>query len=313
MVDSSSRSPSLAFGVAAGIAAAAGFSLKAVLAKLVYRHHVDPTTLLALRMALAAPFYVALAIHTSRGAPPLGRGLVLRTVGVGILGYFAASYFDFHGLDHISAGLERLVLYLYPTIVLAIGAFAFGKEVTRHELAGLFVAYAGLALALSHDVSLGRDTGELAIGTAYVFLSALTYAGYVVGSGEIAPRVGSARFTAIAMLGATVPMLVTFAVVGEPTKLHEIPPVVFGLAALMAVFATVVPSVLMTESIRRLGSGRAAIVGSVGPVLTIGLESALLGEPISTRSIVGTVLVVGGVLGASLVPAREPVVRGAAS
>jgi len=313
MVDVKSGSSLPLVGVAAGVLAAAGFSLKAVLAKLVYRHGVDPTTLLALRMAFAVPIYAGLALHSSHGRAPLGRATLARVAGVGIVGYFVASYFDFLGLHHITAGLERLVLYLYPTFVLVFGVLWFRKRVRAREVLGLLAAYAGLGIALSHDVALGRDTHELVLGTGFVFLSALTYAAYVVGSGELAPSIGSVRFTSVAMLAAAVPMLIVFVVRGGLSTLASIPIEVVGLAAIMAVFATVVPSLMMTVSIRRLGSTRAAILGSVGPVLTIGLESSLLDEPISSRTIFGTVLVVSGVLGASLVPEPARVVRDEAS
>lgn len=290
----------VAIGVLCGVLAAAGFSLKAVLAKLVYRHHVDATTLLALRMGLSAPLYALIGLRASRGAPELSRGDYARTAAIGIVGYFFASYFDFLGLEHISAGLERLVLYLYPTLVLVIGLVLYGKRIRMREIVAVLFAYAGLALALSRDVQLGRSTSEIALGVALVFGSALTYAMYVVGSGRLVHRVGSARFTSIAMLAAAVPMLATFVVRRGTGGLAALPNEVLGLAVLMAIAATVLPSLLMTEGIRRLGSSRAAIVGSIGPITTIGLESALLGERVTWPALVGTVLVVVGVLGATL-------------
>lgn len=307
-MDSSPSRTSLLVGGLAGITAAAGFSLKAVLAKLAYRHGVDATTLLAMRMAFAAPIYVGLLAASSRGVPALPRVTLLRACAVGILGYFVASYFDFLGLQRISAGLERLVLYLYPTIVLVFGLAFLGKSARAAEVVGLIVAYVGLALALSSDVSLGRDPNRLAAGVGLVFLSAVSYAIYVALSGELVPRIGTTRFTAIAMLAATVPMLATFVARGGLAGLGRIPGEAVGIALAMSVFATVLPSLMMTLSISRLGSTRAAILGSVGPVLTIGLEASWLGEPVSSRTLAGTVLVVSGVLGASLVPRRPAVV-----
>lgn len=295
-------SKNLALGVAAGIASAAGFSLKAVLAKLVYRHGVDATTLLALRMAFAFPFYAVLAWFAARRetAKPIGAPLAMRIAFVGIMGYFVASYFDFLGLQHISAGLERLVLYLYPTLVMAIGFVAFKRRVSGREVAALVVAYAGLAVALSGSAGPTRASSAIATGVGLVFASAFTYAIYVAYSGELVHRVGSLRFTSVAMLAATVPMLTLFVARGGVARLGSVPAPAYGLAVVMAIFATVLPSLLMTEGIKRLGSNRASIVGSVGPVATIGLEAALLGEPVTARGLVGTVLVVCGVLGASL-------------
>lgn len=303
----SSSSRATAIGAACGVLAAFGFSLKAVIAKLVYRHGVDATTLLALRMAMSAPIYALIGLYASREAKPLDRADVARTAGVGVLGYFFASYFDFLGLEHISAGLERLVLYLYPTLVMGMSFFLYGRTIGRKEVAGMLLAYAGLALALSRDVVVGRDASEIALGTALVFGSALTYAAYVVGSGQLVHRVGSARFTAIAMLAATVPMLVTYAARSGLSQLLEVERPVLGLALAMATAATVIPSLLMTEGIRRLGSNRAAIVGSIGPIATIGLEASLLDEPITLPAVLGTALVVLGVLGATLAPAPAPI------
>lgn len=295
-----------AIGAVCCALAAAGFSLKAVLAKLVYRHEVDATTLLALRMAMSAPFYLLIGLHASRKAPALHRADFVRTSVVGVIGYFFASYFDFLGLEHISAGLERLVLYLYPTLVMAIGLVVYGRRIRAREVVATLFAYAGIALALSRDVAVGREASEIAIGTALVFGSALTYAVYVVGSGQLVHRVGSARFTSIAMIAATVPMLLAFLARGGLARITSVPRSVHELALLMAIAATVVPSLLMTEGIKRLGSSRAAIVGSLGPIATIGLESALLGERITLSAVVGTVLVVIGVLGATLAPAPSP-------
>lgn len=298
-----SRSATL-LGVACGVLAAAGFSLKAVLAKLAYRHDVDATTLLALRMAFAAPLYAVILVGATRGVPRLAGKDVARTAAIGIVGYFFASYFDFLGLRHISAGLERLVLYLYPTLVMLMGFVIYRRQVGAREVVASLCAYAGIALALGRDVALGRDAAEIALGTALVFGSALTYAAYVVGSGQLVHRVGSSRFTALAMLAATVPMMLVFVASGGHARLGTIPHPVLWLALAMALFATVLPSLLMTEGIRRLGASRAAVVGSVGPVATLGLEAALLDEPMTLHALAGTVLVVAGVLGATLVPAR---------
>lgn len=295
----------LLVGLACGVSAAAGFSLKAVLAKLVYREPVDATTLLTLRMGYALPFYLVMLAWSQRAAAsptPLPRARLVRVAGVGVLGYYLASYFDFEGLARIGAGLERLVLYLYPTLVLGLGRLVYGRPITGRAVLAAGIAYAGLGVAVASDLTARGDVHATAVGTGLVFLSALTYAGYVLFSGELLASVGTSRFTALAMLAATVPMLVTFLLRHEPAHLLSLSPRTHGLAITMAVFATVVPSWLMSAGIARLGSSSAALVGSLGPILTVGLEAALLGERVTPASLLGMTLVIAGVLYGTLAP-----------
>ena len=275
-----------------------GFSFKAILIKLAYAAHpVDAVTLLALRMLYAAPFFVAMAWWTSRsgGAAPLARGDWKELALLGFVGYYLSSLLDFMGLQYITAGLERLVLFLYPTIVVVLSALAYGKRITRRTIAALVISYAGIALVLAHDISSAGDAAVVTKGGTLVFASGFLYAIYLVRAGAVIARVGSMRFIAWAMLASTVFVLVQFFATRD-VKALEVPARIHGIAMAMAVFSTVLPTWLIAESIRRLGANTASQIGSLGPVFTIGLGAMLLGEAVHWIQLAGAALVLSGVM-----------------
>ena len=275
-----------------------GFSFKAILIKLAYAAHpVDAVTLLALRMLYAAPFFVAMAWWTSRsgGAAPLARGDWKELALLGFVGYYLSSLLDFMGLQYITAGLERLVLFLYPTIVVVLSALAYGKRITRRTIAALVISYAGIALVLAHDISSAGDAAAVTKGGTLVFASGFLYAIYLVRAGAVIARVGSMRFIAWAMLASTVFVLVQFFATRD-VKALEVPARIHGIAMAMAVFSTVLPTWLIAESIRRLGANTASQIGSLGPVFTIGLGAMLLGEAVHWIQLAGAALVLSGVM-----------------
>lgn len=273
-----------------------GFSAKAIFVKLAYRTGVDAVTLLALRMAFSLPFFVAAALWTrsaARGAAPISRreaGLVLL---LGLTGYFLSSYLDFLGLQYISAGLERLILFLYPTITVLLSAAIVRRPVARTVLAAMGLCYAGIVLVFLHD--LGSLRANVALGAALVFASTISYSVYLVGAGHAIGRIGAMRFTAYAMIVASAASLIQFAAT-RPLSALSAPSPVLILAAAMALFSTVLPVFLLSFAIRRIGSGRASLTGSVGPVSTIFLAWLFLGEDISLLQIAGSALVLAGVL-----------------
>ncbi len=279
------------WGALCVVGSAVAFSAKAVIAKLGYRHGADPATLLALRMAFSLPFFVVAAALTSRGRAPLPRAELGKIVGLGVLGYYLASVLDFYGLVYISAGLERLILFVYPTLVVVMSAVAFKTPVTRRTLLALALTYGGVALAVKTETA-GAGGPGMWLGVAMIFGCALSYAAYLVGSGRLIPRVGSLRFTALAMIVSTAAMLVHFLVVGGSFRGHA--PVVYVDGVLLALVCTVLPVFLLAEGIRRVGAGSAAIIGAVGPVSTIALAHVLLGEPVHLVQGVGTALVLVG-------------------
>ena len=268
------------------------FSAKAIVVKLAYRHGVDAETLLALRMLFAAPFFAAALWWTSRGAAPLTRRERGLLVTIGLLGYYLASYFDFLGLQHISAALERLILYLNPTLVLLLSVLVLRRPVTRFDLIALLLSYGGIVLVFWHDVRLDAD--GVALGAALVFGSAACYAVYLVLSGELVRKVGAIRLTAYAMCVATVGVLTQFALLRPLASLAQPAPVLW-LSLVNALLCTVLPVFATMMAVARIGAGSVALAGMIGPVSTIALGYVFLGEPVSGWQVAGTALVLAGV------------------
>ena len=292
--------PTSAVGVLLALLAAAGFSFKAILVKLAYPFGVDTETLLALRMAFALPVFALVWLRESRRVAPAGvtRRDWLAVGAIGVLGYYWASYLDLLGLQYITAGLERLILFTYPTLVLLISFFAFGRRIGRRERIALALSYIGIAAVFAHDLAASGDRRNVLLGAGLVFASALSYAFYLIGSGRLLARVGAARFTAHAMLCASAVVLLQFFVM-RPLAALDLPWQVYGLSAAMAILSTVLPTFMLSAAIRRLGSDQASLIGSVGPVATILFGWWLLGESVSPLQLAGAALVLAGVLLAS--------------
>jgi drug/metabolite transporter (DMT)-like permease len=275
------------------------FSFKAILVKLAYAWDpVDATTLLTLRMLYAAPFFAAMA-WASRDAAPMSRGDVLRLLWLGFIGYYLASYLDFLGLQFITAALERLVLYLYPTIVLILSALLYKRPIRRREVTALALSYAGIVIVFWNDLRLSEDPRAIALGTSLIFACAICHAIYMVGSAGVIGRLGSMRFIAWAMLVSTAFVLAQF-VVTKPLSALAVPLRIHALMLGMAIVATVLPTWMMAEAIRRIGANHTSLVGSLGPVFTIGLGAMILGEAVHAIQLAGAALVLAGVLLVSL-------------
>lgn len=269
------------------------FSTKAVLVKLAYRHGVDSVSLLALRFGFSAPFFAVAAFGGRlRGQRPttLTRPDQLTIIALGVLGYYLASLCDFVGLRYISAGLERLILFVYPTLVVLIEGWLFKVRLGRRQTLALFTTYAGIVLAFRGE--LGNYGSDVPRGAAWVFGCALTYALYLIGAGRMVPKLGSQRFTALALLSATAAVLVHALVVGA--QILGLPAAVYGIGLVMALLATVLPAFLLARGIALIGSSPAAIISTVGPVSTILLAYVFLQEPLSLTELIGTALVVFG-------------------
>jgi len=275
-----------------------GFSFKAILIKLAYAWtSVDPVRLLTLRMLYAAPFFIAMAWFSGRApsARPFTAADWRAVAWLGFLGYYFASLLDFLGLQYITAALERLVLFLDPTIVVVLSALLLKKPITRRALIALLLSYAGIAFVLWQDLRVGGEVRATTLGGALVFVSAFAYALYLVGATAVIGRLGSSRFIAWAMLASTVCVLIRFAVT-RPLAALDVPASIHQLTLAMAVFSTVLPTWLIAESIRRMGANSASLVGSLGPVFTIGLGAVILGEPVHALQLMGAALVLAGVL-----------------
>jgi drug/metabolite transporter (DMT)-like permease len=290
-------------GVIFALLAAVGFSAKAILVKLVYLDRADAVTLLALRMVFAVPFFIGVALWVRRQhAAPLNTHDRLLVLGLGLIGYYLASFLDFLGLLYISAGLERLILFLYPTMTVLLTALIYKRAIGRKVMAALALCYAGIALVFLHDV--GVKEGGIVLGAALVFGSTLSYSIYLVGAGHAIARIGAMRFTAYAMVVASVASLLQF-IVMRPWSALDLPLRVYELSIAMAIFSTVLPVFLLSFAIRRIGSGSASLIGTIGPVSTIFMAYIFLGEHISLLQIAGSALVLGGVLIISLNSQRE--------
>ena len=285
-------------GIIIGVLGSICFSTKAIFVKLAYREApVDAITLLALRMLISLPFFFISAIYSSSKGDNkrFSNQQWLYVAGVGCLGYYVSSYLDFQGLKFISAGIERLVLFIYPTIVLLISALYLRKRVNRIQWLAVAATYAGLLLAFYGEARFQAVDSGFVIGSALIFGCAITYALYIVFSGQLIPSIGPAKFNSYAMTFAAVAVLLHF-FISSSGSLFGQAPMVYVYSVLMAIVSTVIPSYLVAESIRRIGSGNTAIVASIGPVSTIIQAYFFLQEPIHLTQILGTMLIIGGVL-----------------
>ena len=286
-------------GIIISLLGALCFSTKAIFVKLAYREtEVDAVSLLALRMIFSLPFFIVSALVSSYKATNVRftakQWLIVAFIGC--LGYYISSLLDFLGLQYISAGIERLILFIYPTLVLLMSAFIFKQRVTRLQWLAVGVTYFGLLLAFYGEVDLSvQSNRNFILGSIMIFTCAITYAAYIVGSGRLIPLIGSAKFNSYAMSFACLGVLIHFALTSN-NSLIGFSTDVYIYSALMALLSTVVPSYLISEGIKRIGSDNAAIVGSVGPVSTIIQAYYFLDEPFLAMQIIGTILVLVGVL-----------------
>jgi drug/metabolite transporter (DMT)-like permease len=280
--------------------AAVGFSGKGVIIKLAYRHGVDAVTLLALRMSLSAPFFLALAWWASRreSAAPLSVADLRATVVLGLIGYYLSSYLSFLALEHITAALERLLLFLHPTFVVLISAAFLARRITPRDVLAIALSYVGIFIVFSND--LATQHGNVALGSFWMLLSALLFAIYLVGSGRLIVRLGSLRFASYAGLVSCAAVVIHFLLTRDPATIVSQPMPVYWLSLTMAITSTVLPILLSAEGVRRLGASHASIIASVGPVATMVLGAIFLGEPITSVQILGAALVLAGVLAISL-------------
>lgn len=280
-------------GALYAVLAALGFSFKAIFVKLAYAAGpVDAISLLAMRMGLALPLFAWLVwASRSQASAPLKLGDGLRVGLLGLLGYYLASLFDFYGLQYISAGLERLILFTYPTLVLVFQAIALRERPSLRTLSAMGLCYLGLGIAFVHDVSVAGVGQQVVLGSLWVFASAVTYALYYSGTGVMLKRMGSMRLAGLCGTAFSLMVLAHYLLVAPVGQLWQLPGAVWANAGLMAVFSTVLPIYWVALAIQRLGPTHTAAVGNLGPVLTVLASWALLSEEISLYQIVGLAVV----------------------
>ena len=280
-------------GLLLAAAGAIAFSGKAIIVKLAYRHGVDAVTLIMLRMLFALPIFAAMAWWASRGKPPLTGKDWLGVVGLGVTGYYLASYLDFAGLQYVSASFERLILYLNPTLVLLLGWMLYGKRFTRLQAGGMAISYAGVLLVFGQEI--GAVGAHAAWGATLVFASAISYAIYLVYSGQMVQRLGSLRLVGLATTVACLCCIAQFLLLRPLDAAFGVAPQVVWLSVLNATLCTALPVLLVMMAIERIGPALAAQTGMIGPLSTIAMGALLLGEPFTAWLAAGTVLVIAGI------------------
>jgi drug/metabolite transporter (DMT)-like permease len=287
----------LVAGLAIAIGGAILFSTKAVVAKLLYRYHIDAVTLIAFRMLFSLPVFAGVAIWQMRTQPPLSWRDRWRLFGLGLIGYYLSSYLDFLGLQYISVGLERLILFLTPTFVLLVSALFLKHRIGRLQWAALALSYCGIILVFVHDLNSGA--GSIATGSLLVLGSAASYAVYLLGTGGMVRRIGSMRLVAYAMCVSSVACILQFFLL-RPAGLLVQPLPVYGLSLVNGIFCTIFPVFMTMVAVQRIGAATASQAGMIGPVSTLFLGWAVLGEPITTVQLAGTALVLAGIYMLSL-------------
>lgn len=273
------------------------FSTKAIFVKLAFANtDVDAVSLLALRMFFSVPFYLGIAAFYSNkaGNVKFTARQWMKIIALGLIGYYLSSLFDFIGLQYVSAGLERLILFLYPTFAILLNAAIFKQRINKVQQLALFFTYTGIAIAYFGELKFDHTNPNFFLGTFFIFLCALTFSIYLVGSGRLIPMVGATKFTAYTMTAAAVGVLAHYFISGN--TIHHFSRPVLGYGVLLAIVATVIPTFFISNGLKKIGSNNVAIISSIGPVSTILQAHFVLGERLIVAQVIGTVLVIAGVL-----------------
>lgn len=271
---------------------AIAFSGKAIIVKLAYRYGVDAVTLIMYRMLFALPIFAVMAWWASRGKAALTRKDWLGVLWLGFTGYYLASFLDFAGLAYVSASFERLILYLNPTLVLLLGLVLYRRRISAPQIMGMAISYSGVVLVFGHEITLLGP--EAAWGALLVFLSAVSYAIYLVYSGEMVKRLGALRLVGLATTVACLCCILQFLLL-RPLSAAAVAPEVIWLSVLNATLCTAAPVLMVMMAIERIGASMAAQTGMVGPMSTILMGVLILGEPFTAWVAAGTVLVIAGI------------------
>lgn len=283
------------YGIGIGVIGVVLFSSKAVMVKLAYNYNVDAISILLLRMLFSFPFYVVIAylFRNQNNAISVENKDYLWIIVFGFVGYYLASYFDFVGLTYIKASLERIILFLYPTIVILLNRLFLKQPISKIQAGAIGLTYLGIVLAFSDEVIVsGNDTY---LGGFFILLSAITYASFLVGSGWLIPKFGVVKFTAYAMIVSCICVFIHYNIISE-TDLFSFSWEVYLLGVLIAVFATVIPSFLVSASIKMISSSNFAIVAGIGPISTIILAAIFLNETLTMLQLFGALIVIIGIL-----------------
>lgn len=286
------------YGLLLVILATILFSSKSIIIKLVYNYNIEPAMFMSLRMLISMPIFLwVLYLQKKSGSfSSLNRRLLLQTILFGISGYYVASYLDLTGLLYLSASLERLVLYSYPSIVLLLSALFLRQRLTLVLVFSLLLVYLGLIVVFLQDITKGGgETSAQLFGATLVFCSAIAFAIYFVGSEIMMRKITSQLFTTLAMLAASVVIMIHYFLQYDAVSIFTLPAMVYFYGVLVAIFCTVLPSFLLSSGISRVGAASGSIVGGVGPVMTLIMAFIFLDESITVMQACGFALVIAGI------------------
>lgn len=285
---------SFVLGVILGLIGILLFSSKAVMVKLAYQYHVDAVSILMFRMLFSFPFYLVIAIlyRNKNNGVELVRKDYIWLVFFGIVGYYLSSYFDFVGLIYIKASLERIILFIYPTIVILFNKLFLKQSVSKDQIFAIILTYVGIIIAFGHEVTISGHDAYL--GGFFILLCAITYAAYLSGSGWLIPKFGVIKFTAYVMVVSCLCVFLHYAIINKIDLLHY-PREVYVLGFLIAIFATVIPSFLVSWSIKLISSSNFAVIAAVGPISTIILAAIFLNEQLTLLQLLGAFAVIIGI------------------
>jgi drug/metabolite transporter (DMT)-like permease len=280
------------------------YSLKPIIIKLIYQYDVSSVDILAWRVIISLPIYVGVGVwvwysHQQESASGLSdgkftsKGWLIKTVILGIIGYYLAAILDLVGLQYISSQLARLILFTYPTLVAILGWLIFRHKVSSTVLIALVLSYIGVGLIFAFDLDKLGD--QVIFGSIMMFLSVLSFSLYVLLSKSVIDQVGGAAFTVVAMLASGLCVLAHFAISGETFTVFSLSSPEFLLIAVMTLITTVIPSFLIAEAIALIGPQKTAIAGTFGPAATSIFAVLLLGETFAAPQLFGIVLVVAAI------------------
>jgi drug/metabolite transporter (DMT)-like permease len=285
---------SFVYGIILGLIGIVLFSSKAVMVKMAYQYHIDAVSVLLFRMLFSFPFYVVIAIifRNKNNEIDLVKNDYLWVAFFGIVGYYLSSYFDFVGLIYIKASLERIILFIYPTIVILFNKLFLKQPVSKNQVYAIILTYVGIIIAFWNEVAIsGNDTY---LGGFFIVLCAITYAAYLSGSGWLIPKFGVMKFTAYVMIVSCICVFVHYRITNKIDLLHY-PWQVYLLGFLIAIFATVIPSFLVSTSIKLISSSNFAVIAAVGPISTIILAAIFLNEQLTLLQLLGAFAVIIGI------------------
>lgn len=304
MSDSKSISP-ITIGFIFALASAMLFAIRPIFVKLVYVQGVDPTTLIAFRMLFSLPIYIILLLFFLRDKETratLSIKNVAATCGVGCLGYYASSFLDLVGLQYVTAQLGRMILYVYPTFVVLLGAAFFGKKISSRTIMSLLLTYLGVTVIFGHDLrSFGED---VVVGGSFILVCAFTFSLYLLFSKSLINQIGSRVFTCIALIAASIGILIHYSVTHSVSN-PEVNNHALWLILVIAIFCTVIPTFFTTAAVARIGADRTGIVAMVGPAFTSIFAVSVLSESFTIYHLIGIILTVIGVANLNSKPKKK--------